>query len=47
MNLQTWPNNTLERTAAPLLRSTVVVGVRERVVCYNVLVGGGRSSWIR
>ena len=35
------PNNALERTAAPLLRSTVA-GIRTRVVRSTVSVGGCR-----
>jgi hypothetical protein len=38
------PNNALERTAAPLLRSTVAA-VRTRVVRATAPVGGGRSAW--
>ena len=38
------PNKALERTAAPLLRSTVA-GLRPRVVRSTAPVGGGRSAW--
>jgi hypothetical protein len=40
------PNNALERTAAPLLHSTVA-SIRKRLVHSSVTVGGGRSALIR
>jgi len=40
-----WPNHALERTAAPLVRSTVA-GVRERVVRFTFTVGGDGSAFV-
>ncbi len=39
-------NNALERTAAPLLRSTIAV-IQTRIVRSTVPVGSGRSAFVR
>jgi len=46
MRVSVLPNHALEGTTAPLLRSTGAV-IRMRVVRSTVLVGGGRSAWVR
>lgn len=43
--VRTWPNPTLEPTAAPLRRSTVAV-VRTRAVRSILPAGGCGSAWV-